>query len=1092
MPKKTRCPALIFHYPFFIMPKMPLCRRSDGRIYTPGHIHHFLIPCLFIAATVTLPSPLQALAPETAVLRWAVVETPGSISDRNDIRSPCEVNNITVASDGKTLYAIDIPNATPLPMANPGIWKSSDGGVSWSPKPTQHLAQAVPGPVLPVTDIAVAPDSPDLMAVVCLNNTGTLRSEVYFTDDGGTTWFHIPWVHDGGEQIGDVAISPGYGLNEVLIHDIIIGSRHPDDAVADGEIYVWGYPGFSGWKAQGFPVGDVIAVRPSPNYADDFSLVVMASTTQRTYLSLGYRDTAANTCAWNRNSGWPVEICEPSQAGGNTSGKDRIITGAIALPADFTGTVVNQRLIFATYDSNGAALSLSQRLDDVYRLNNTAVTRMRLPGAGSSARISSIAYTGDITGGKLMAGEVAADLAQASARVWICLDPLLLCPAWQMSLKPPTGGGKDGFANAQLAWSADGSTAYCGTASGNRDTPPKWADPTGPAWNGQSLDESAVSVSVDDGVSWNQVGLIDTHLDRLRSVAAAPDESTIYVASVNDTGFDSIWRSQGSISGDTWQRVMCFSGESSVLKLAQDAKNGANIFWADQGTDHARNSTDYGQTWHDCLPNIIIEDIAAPDSDDLYILRGNGEVRHGSYSGGWTWARTVDTGLTTGHTIAVHDNYVLVGASINEPSPLAYSADSGQTWIRITTQTPTSGNRHAAFDSYFDTNQIIYVADDAGGIYRWSLGRSSIWDDLAPPDHSFYSVHLGSSGPVYGAFSSVNSGVDRAIYPRSGIPKPGVYWDSVTVGLAPNVQFSGEPDAMAISETTLWAIDTRDYDPAIGVGRLWAFTDTLAGRELRLIEPAYGAELGCDPVSGRNEDIGLYWEQLSLADAYEVEIARDEDFSLRITEAEPPDNPYYGPPAVTNPAYRILPAALPEANATYYWRVRVREAATNQVIRSYWSETGSFIIKAGLPVSAPHIGAQALNPAHGDGQIPISFIAFSWTPFKETTEYKFVLAKDSALTDIVVLENLPTTAYRFSGRLDYDTDYFWQVTATQPLPGEPSPVFSFTTVPEPAAPQESVPLYGQLLHWLQISVLINILGFVVIAGVMIVLRNRRT
>jgi hypothetical protein len=85
-----------------------------------------------------------------------------------------------------------------------------------------------------------------------------------------------------------------------------------------------------------------------------------------------------------------------------------------------------------------------------------------------------------------------------------------------------------------------------------------------------------------------------------------------------------------------------------------------------------------------------------------------------------------------------------------------------------------------------------------------------------------------------------------------------------------------------------------------------------------LIEPEDRTALGCDPVSGRNQEVALRWQQLSLADAYEIEIARDEDFSLRITEAEPQTNPYYEPAMVTSPAYRIVPGILPEANTTYY------------------------------------------------------------------------------------------------------------------------------------------------------------------------------
>jgi len=1064
--------------------------------HTFGQISGYIIASLALLLTILLlpPAPVLARTPDTSVLSWAIVNAPNSISGRNDLRSPCEVNAIAVASDSETIYTIDIPNATPPPVANPGIWKSSDGGINWSSKPAQHLTLATPTPTLPVMDIALAPDNPALLAVVCLNNAATLRSEVYLSDDSGTTWVYtgaIPWVYGGNEQIGDIAISPGYNFSGKLTHDIIVGSRHPNDGNGDGEIYILSYPGLSSWKAQGFTWGDVIAVHPSPNYTADSSLVVMAATTQRTQLCLGYRDTAANTSVWNSDTGWPVEMCELSQCGGNNSGEDKIITGDIALPGSFIGTSENQRLIFATYDSNGTAMGSSQLLDDVYRINNTRVTRLRLPVAGSRARVSTIAYAGDDEAGKMLAGEVAADLNQAYAKVWLCLDPLSSCPTWKISTKPPTGGGRDGYANAQLAWSPDSSIAFCATGSGNRDTPQKWADPTSPAWDSQSLDESAVSTTSDDGISWNQIGLIDTRIDRLRSVAAADDESTLYLASVNDTGFDSLWRSQSPILGDVWQRVMCVSGESPILRLAPDANDGANLFWGDQGTDQARSSTDYGQIWQDCLPNVLIQDMAAPDKQTLYILQGNGEVCRGCHANGWRWERSVDTGLAASHTIAVHNDLVLVGAATSESSPFAYSADNGQTWIKITEDTPSTGNRHVAFDTYFDSNQIIYVADDAGGIYRWSLDRSYSWDDMATPNHSFYGIVAGNQGALYGAYSSTESGIDRSLYPRSGIPKPGVYWDSITTGLAAGAQFSIEPSAISISETSLWAIDARDYDPAGNEGCLWAFTDTLARTGPRLIGPEDMAALGCDPVSGRNQEVDLRWQQLSLADAYEIEIGRDESFNLRITEAEPQTNPYYEPSIVTSPAYRILPGILPEANSTYYWRVRVRQAATGQVIRSHWSQKCSFSIKAGLPVASPYLGAQALKPSHGTSNIPVSSISFSWTPFKGATEYEFVLAKDSALTDIVVRESLPTTAYRYGGRLDHGTGYFWQVTTTKPLPSEPSPVFSFTTTTGPSPSPAAPPHYHELLRWLQVSTIINVLGFATIVAMIILFRSRR-
>ena len=1057
----------------------------------------FIIAGLLIINLVLLPIPAQAGVPDATILSWATINTPGKVPDKNDLHTPCELNSLVAGSDGKTIYAIDVPDAVAAPIARPGLWKSIDGGIIWNSMPFQRLVEATPTPTLPMMDIALAPDDPALLVVVCLNSAATLRHEVYLSDDGGSSWTHtgfIPWVYGGGEQIGDVAISPGYNFNGRLTHDIVVGSRNPDDGNGEGEVYVLRYPDFSGWKAQGSVTGDIIAVKPSPTYTDDFTLVVMAATTDRTYICLGYRDIAANTCVWNTDTGWPVEMCVPDQCGGNTSGEDRIISGNVALPSDFVGTSGEQRIIFTAYDSNGTAQGASQLLDDVYRLNDTMVTKLRLPEYGSSTRISSIAYTGSVETGKLLAGEVAADSVRAASKVWTCYDPLSSCPTWKLSLKPPTGGGGTGYANVQLAWTSAGSKAFAATGSGNRNTPQKWANPTSAAWNGQNLDESAMSITEDDGESWNQIGLIDTRIDRFRDVAASKDESTLYLASVNDSGLDSLWRSQSPVLGEVWQRVMCYGGESPIVRLSPENNDGASIFWGNQGTVQARRSTNHGQIWYDCLPNVIIQDMAASSSKGLYILQADGQVRRGTYTTGWRWTKSTDSGLNAAHTITIQGDNIMVGAASTESFPVAYSADGGSIWSKIIKETPSAGNKHVAFDIDFEKNKIIYVADDSGGMYRWTIGNSISWDDLSPPNHSFYGIAIGSGGAVYGAhYSPDETGVDRSLYTRSGIPKPGVYWDFLTTGLSGGIQFSTEPSSITISQASLWAIDARDYNPINNQGCLWAFTDSLAMARPSLIEPGDIATFGCDPVSGRNQEVDLKWEQLSLADAYEIQIAKSKDFTLRITEAEPLNNPFYYPDKVTVPAYRVVSGILPEAGHSYFWRVRVRQAATGQVIRSRWAEKRSFIIKTGFPVVSPYIGAQALKPCHCACGISPSSVAFSWTAFKEATEYKFTLATDSALKDILVVEFVPTSAFKYNGKLGYGTDYFWQVTATEPAPSDPSPVFSFTTEDKPALsqPLPSLPLsLTQIKHWLLAIFLTNILGDIFILVTIVLLVSR--
>ena len=686
---------------------------------------------LFVATALILPCLSSGEAygetPSTCVLRWSTIHTPNSFPERNDIRSPCEINKFALAGDDKTIYALDVPDSSPGPAIIAGIWKSVDGGISWSSRVTHWLTQASPAPVFPVADIAVAPDDSGFVAAVCMDTPATHRREVYISEDGGVNWAYtgcIPWLYGPNEQIGVITISSTYTYQGNDVHDIIVGSRNPADGLAQGELYVLRYPGMTGWKSQGFIGGDIIDIALSPSYTSDLTIVAMASTTQRTFIHLGSRDLAANTCSWNTWQGWPMEVCAPDQTGGISSGEDRIIAGCLSLPSDFSGNTCEKRIIFASYDSSGLAMGTSQLLDDIYRLNDTVVTRLKVPGYGSNLRIASIAYHGTTQAGKLLTGGASADPTTAASTVWVTANPLASCPSWSKPLKAPTGGLDSGWANAYVSWTSDGAAAFCATGAGNRDVPLKWSNPTDPAWNSQALDESAFSISIDGGISWNQLGLIDTCLSRFRAVTVSADGSTLYLSSVNDNGLDSTWRSQSSIAGDLWQRVLTMDCPLPILRLAPDSVNGTCIFTGCQTATRLVSSRDSGQTWQDCLPGITIQDVAARDSNEIYVLQANGLVRHGKYnSEGWLWDRYTDTELPLAHMIVAQDNSVLVGAGLGHGYPASYSLDNGNNWLVITEPTPSSGNRHVALDSAFKDNHIIYVADDAGGVYRWALGK---------------------------------------------------------------------------------------------------------------------------------------------------------------------------------------------------------------------------------------------------------------------------------------------------------------------------------------------------------------------------------
>jgi hypothetical protein len=160
------------------------------------------------------------------------------------------------------------------------------------------------------------------------------------------------------------------------------------------------------------------------------------------------------------------------------------------------------------------------------------------------------------------------------------------------------------------------------------------------------------------------------------------------------------------------------------------------------------------------------------------------------------------------------------------------------------------------------------------------------------------------------------------------------------------------------------------------------------------------------------------------------------------------------PADVTSPAFWLAPGNL-EAGHTYYWRVRTRQAATGQYLISPWSEPQAFTVKPGYAVRSDYYGLQALAPDNGCMGCPVSPVSFSWSGYPNTTQFRFILARDSQLQNIVVEAFTTTTSYELKGTLDYDTSYFWQVSAVEPVPSDASAVFTFHTIsaPAPAAPQ---------------------------------------
>ena len=212
-----------------------------------------------------------------------------------------------------------------------------------------------------------------------------------------------------------------------------------------------------------------------------------------------------------------------------------------------------------------------------------------------------------------------------------------------------------------------------------------------------------------------------------------------------------------------------------------------------------------------------------------------------------------------------------------------------------------------------------------------------------------------------------------------------------------------------------------------------------------------GTTVGYDPVTGRNSDIAFAWEQYCLATGYQLQIANDPGFTRLVY-----DSGAFTPDSVTSPAMLYRAGGVLQAGHTYYWHVRITETATGQVLnQSAWSETQSFSISPGAPVTTPYYGIQSIMPENNITCTPVNNIAFAWTPYQDTDTYRFILTEDAALSNIVAIAETDKPAYLYNGTLDYNSAYFWHVTALTPTQSEQSATFSFSTEPGPQEVQKA-------------------------------------
>jgi photosystem II stability/assembly factor-like uncharacterized protein len=862
------------------------------------------------------------------------------------------------------------------------LYQSTDGGLSWS-----HLGNVQDA----IIGIAVSP-----------HDTSTIyyatASSVSRSTDGGRTFKPLPASPGGAgsNHIEITSIAATWRDSNI----IAIGTRDTDSSQFGGVYTLDEAEAIPTWTDTNIGSYDVYAVAFSPSYMTDCQLVAVVTDETDTLVTTRIDDgdwgeTTGDARLDKDNSGTPIPVAVAFSA-------------AIVFPGDYDATLESDTIFVAIDTGTGQG--------DVYRISaaeaphNSEATDLNA-GADDdrdNVDITGLAVGGDTPPFSLMAG--AAD----STRTYFSADG---GKSWTHSRKEPTGES-----GTYVLMAPESGKAYAATSG----------------------DESALSISQDNGDTWNQVSLIDTALSTIVSLAPSPrysQDKTLFLLTFG--GEHSLWRSQDG--GSTWARAFS-SAMANVDSLhlvglpSQYSDSCQTVFIGGESDGRAATwkSTDNAQSFRRRLTRDPTTGAAFPIDtwavvDDNTLLLASYDGSHGlvykTTNSGLTYSEGAPADNLPLNTIALSPGYLqdktmLVG---NTNGWVYWSDDDGTSFEPLpadATSPPLTGSIAVAFDPDFASNHTVYAASDNTdqGVYRFTIGTSTDWegiDSTLPSGAKLNQLTFGGGGTLYAVNADADGGMERCLNPSYS---PGPTFETVTRSLSDGATLSG----LWSSGNRLWTTDTTNI-------RLMTFNDTFTAPVTVSSPDDTAAGIG-SLVDHTIRNISLDWETLEGATSYEWQLAYDRDL------ASIPD----GLDGTTQASSTHLPDLEPAA--TYHWRVRAKTP-----VLSPWSEKRSFTTS----LDTETISLSLENPQAGASGVPVKPV-FQWTAVAGADAYELLVSAEADFTSPAIIKEddyaLPATAWQSNLSLDYDTTYYWKVRAiSASTRSDWSAVSAFTTEPPPTS-----------------------------------------
>jgi len=497
-----------------------------------------------IVLTVVLLASLFAFAVpvSAASLAWSGVGIPlvatNQLFAANPDPGPVAFSP-NFATDNTIFAAVnDIQTA----LARPLVYRSLDGGYTWIPTSTVLGAAALDI----IVDLEVSPNYAADRTVFIATQTpagGAGTGIVYRSTNGGATFSQLGVVTLGAaEVITSMSVTPNYDGVGVIAIGIADTATATVPATAATCVQLWGANGVLNWTNAGPAASiDVLALQYSPNFPIDATLLVVGS------VAVGPPTLFDNVGGvWNIISaagvavGAAASIDFDSLAGGATT---NVLAADIALPSDYNGTTPTLRRAYVSIASEATGST------NVYRIDNVTAGVATNPGVA----LADLDYAGTYAAGTLMGGLITT--VAGALNVYYSTTVMTTAPVWYPATNAPTGAsiaavlppaGLNMTSMAHIDMASDFATSLMVVA-------------------GTAGNDSAVAISKDAGVNWNERGLIDNAGLAITFVAgstieASPNfatDQTMFMTSTNLSAAattTNVWRTIDA--GAHWDRVL--------------------------------------------------------------------------------------------------------------------------------------------------------------------------------------------------------------------------------------------------------------------------------------------------------------------------------------------------------------------------------------------------------------------------------------------------------------------------------------------------------------------------------------------------------